>query len=270
MEIVFPAAKTLTAASEPGTSRASRNTPLRSILENVWIVEGTMAIVSTPASAASPRAPASTLERWAPAAGSLFAALFVAAFIIRAAGLDTGDTLPEVTQNFASEDYQSTAGFVLLLILLSAPCFLWFLADLAATVRSLSPGMLASLVPIAGVVFITAVFVAATAFLAPLAIIGHSQLEEADPKTAATTSIILTEISLYLFGLAGIAGALLMSAAATAAYRGGLLPRWAVAVVVVGAVIAALGSWIYVFPILLFVLWVLAESVRRTIALRRV
>ena len=239
------------------------------MIENAWIIEGTMAMESTTASAASSRTPASILERWAPAAGTLFAVLFVAAVIIGTAGLHAGDTLPEVTQNYASEDYQSTAGFVLLLILLSAPCFLWFLADLAATMRSLSQGMLASLVPITGVVFITAVFVAATAFLAPLAIIGHSQLEGADPKTAATTSIILAEIGLFLFGLAGIAGALLMSAAATAAYRGGLLPRWAVVVVVVGAVIAALGSWIFVFPILLVVLWVLAESVRRTIALRR-
>jgi hypothetical protein len=69
--------------------------------------------------------------------------------------------------------------------------------------------------------------------------------------------------------LAGIAGALMMSAAATTAYRGGLLPRWGVVVVVVGAVIAALGSWMFVLPILVVVLWVLVASVRRTIFYRR-
>jgi hypothetical protein len=225
---------------------------------------------STVAGAAAPRGAApSTLERWAPTAGALFAALFVAAVIIGAAGLDTGDKLPEITQNFASEDYQSTAGFVFILILLSVPCFLWFLADLTATMRSLSQGMLASLVPIAGAVFITAVVAAAAALLAPLQIIGHSALEGADPKTAATIYVILEEIGLGLFGLAGMAGALLMSAAATTAYRGGLVPRWGVVVVVVGAVIAALGSWMFVLPIVLVVLWVLVASVRRTIFYRR-
>jgi hypothetical protein len=67
----------------------------------------------------------------------------------------------------------------------------------------------------------------------------------------------------------GIAGALLMSAAATVAYRGGLLPRWAMVLIVVGAVIAAIGTWMFVVPILLVVLWALVESVRRTIAYRR-
>jgi hypothetical protein len=225
---------------------------------------------STVAGAAAPRGVApSALERLAPAAGSLFAALFVAAFIIGAAGLDTGDKLPEITQNFASEDYQSTAGFVFILILLGALCFLWFLADLTSTMRSLSQGMLASLVPIAGAVFITAFVAAATAVLAPLQIIGHSALEGADPKTAATGYVFLVEMALGLFGLAGIAGALLMSAAATTAYRGGLVPRWGVVLVVIGAVIVALGSWMFVLPILLVVLWVLVESVRRTIAHRR-
>ncbi len=224
----------------------------------------------TVAGATAPRvAGPSTLERLAPAAGSLFAALFVAAVIIGAAGLDAGDKLPEITENFASEDYQSTAGFVFILILLSAVCFLWFLADLTATMRSFSQGMLASLVPIAGAVFITAVVAAAAALLAPLQIIGHSALEGADPKTAATAYVVLAEISLGLFGLAGIAGALLMSAAATTAYRGGLQPRWGVVLVVVGAVIVALGSWMFVLPILLVVLWVVVASVRRTIFYRR-
>lgn len=224
---------------------------------------------STAAGAAAPRVAApSTLERWAPAAGSLFAALFVAAVIIEA-GLDIGYELPELTQNFATEDYQSTAGFVFILILLSALCFLWFLADLAATMRSLSQGMFASLVPTAGVVFITALVAATTTLLAPLFNIGHSVLEGADPKTTATAYALLTGIALGLLGLAGIAGALLMSAAATVAYRGGLQPRWTVVLVVVGAVVAAIGTWVFFFPILLVVLWVLVTSVRHTVLHRR-
>ncbi|MET0740137.1 MAG: hypothetical protein ABWZ26_01120, partial [Candidatus Nanopelagicales bacterium] len=135
---------------------------------------------STVAGAAAARVAApSTLERWAPAAASLFAVLFVAAVII-GESLDIGYELPELTQNFASEDYQSTAGFVFILILLSALCFLWFLADLTATMRLLSQGMFASLVPIAGVVFITALLVATTTLFAPLFNIGHSVLEGAD------------------------------------------------------------------------------------------
>jgi uncharacterized paraquat-inducible protein A len=115
---------------------------------------------ATVAGAAAPRVVApSFLERWAPAAGTLFAALFGVAVVIGFASLDTGNKLPEITQNFASQDYQSTGGFVFILVLLSAVCFLWFLADLTATMRSLSQGMLASLVPVGGV----AAFVAGAA-----------------------------------------------------------------------------------------------------------
>ena len=129
--------------------------------------------------------------------------------------------------------------------------------------------MFASLVPIAGVVFITAFVVAAATVLAPLFNIGYSVLEGADPKTVATAYALLNGIAVGLLGLAGIAGALLMSAAATGAYRGGLLPRWTVVLVVAGAVIAAIGTWIFFFPILFVVLWALVTSVRQTILYRR-
>jgi hypothetical protein len=225
---------------------------------------------STVAGAAAPRVAApSFLERWAPAAGTLFAALFVAAFVIGAAGLDTGDKLPEITRNFASEDYRSTGGFVFILILLSALCFLWFLADLTATMRSLSQGMLSSLASVGGVVFIAALVAAAAIVISPLLVVGHSALEGGEPKTVATVYVVLVEIALGFFGLAGIAGALLMSAAATIAYRGGFVPRWELVLVVIGAVIAAIASWMFVLPILLVVLWVLVASVRRTIFYRR-
>jgi hypothetical protein len=219
--------------------------------------------------AALPIVAPSFLERWAPAAGTLFAALVVAAVVTGAASLDAGDKLPEITQNFASEDYQSTGGFVLLVILLSALCFLWFLADLTATMRSLSQGMLASLVPVGGAVFIAALVTAAVVLISPLLVVGHSALEGGDPKTVATMYVVLVEIALFLFGLAGIAGALMMSAAATVAYRGGLVPRWGLVLVLIGAVIAAIASWVLVVPILLVVLWVLVASMRRSIFYRR-
>ena len=117
--------------------------------------------------------------------------------------------------------------------------------------------------------FIAAVVVATTTQFAPLFNIGYSVLEGADAKTVATAYALLTGIALGLLGLAGIAGALLMSAAATVAYRGGLQPRWTVVLVVVGAVIAAIGTWMFFFPILLVVLWVLVASVRGTIHYRR-
>jgi hypothetical protein len=225
---------------------------------------------STVAGAAAPRAVApSTLERWAPLAGTLFAGLFITAVVIGQAGLDAGDKLPEITQNFRSEDYRDTGGFLFILILLSALCFLWFLADLTATLRSLSRGIFASLVPVGGVVFIAALVAAADVFISPLLLVGHSPLEGGDPKTVATMYVVLEEIALGLFGLAGIGGALMMSAAATVAYRGGLVPRWGLVLVVIGAVIAALASWMFVVPIMLVVVWVLVASVRRTIFYRR-
>jgi len=87
-------------------------------------------------------------------------------------------------------------------------------------------------------------------------------------RQSATRNLLLVADLLFL-GLAGIAGALLMSAAATVACRGGLQPRWTVVLVVVGAVIAAIGTWVFFFPILLVVLWVLGASVRQTILHRR-
>jgi hypothetical protein len=195
--------------------------------------------------------------------------LFIAAIVIGFAGLDTGEKLPEVTENFASEDYQSTGGFVFILILLSAVCFLWFLADLTATMRSLSQGMLASLVPVGGVVFVAAFVSGADISISPLLIVGHSALEGGDTRTVATMYVVLVEIALGLFGLAGIGGALMMSAAATIAFRAGLMPRWGLILVVIGAVIAAIASWMFFVPLMLVVLWVLVTSVRRTIFYRR-
>jgi hypothetical protein len=81
----------------------------------------TSKILATAGAAASRVVAPSLLERWAPAAGTLFAAPFVTAVFIGAAGLETGDKLPEITQNFQSEDYRDTGGFIL--ILLSALCF---------------------------------------------------------------------------------------------------------------------------------------------------
>lgn len=223
---------------------------------------------STIAGAASPHAPASTLERWGPAAGALFAVLFLAATFV-GSSLKVGSDLPEITKNFATEDYQNTMGLTFIFILLSALCFLWFLADLTAAMRSLSQGMLSSLVPIAGVVFITAVVAAAGVFLTPLDFIGHDELAGGDPKTEATAYVFFSSVGLAFLGLAGISGALLMSAAATLSYRGGLLPRWALILIVVGAVIAGIGTWMFFVPMLFVVVWVLVESVRRTMAYRR-
>ena len=226
---------------------------------------------STAAGTNAPRVAAqSILERWAPAAGSLFAALLVAAVIVGSVGLgDVGNNVTEITRNFQTADYQSTGGLILILVMLSALCFLWFLADIAATIRSLSPGMLSSLVQIGGAVFISAFVPATIIVISPLLNIGHSQLEGGDPKTIATIYVELNEIAFFLFGFAGIAGALLMSAAARVANRSGLLPHWGAVVVVVGAVVTALTTWMLVLPIFLVVLWVFAASVWRMILSRR-
>ena len=223
---------------------------------------------STTAGPASPGVPGSALERWGPAAGALFAVLFVAATLV-GSSLKVGSDLPEITKNFATEDYQNTMGLTFIFILLSAVSFLWFLADLTSAMRSLSEGMLSSLVPIAGVVFITAVVAAAGCFLTPLGYIGHHELAGGDLKAEAMSYVFLSGVGLALLGLAGISGALLMSAAAMLSYRGGLLPRWALILIIVGAVLAAIGTWMFFLPMLFVVLWVFVESVRRTMAYRR-
>jgi hypothetical protein len=46
------------------------------------------------------------------------------------------------------------------------------------------------------------------------------------------------------------------------------VPRWGLVLVVIGAVSAAIGSWMFFIPILLVVLSVLVASVRRTIFYR--
>ena len=223
------------------------------------------------AGAAAPRAvTASPIERWAPVAGLLSVALFVAAVIVAVTAIDTGnDKLSSISQHFSTDDYRTASVVTMLLVFLSALCFLWFLADLAASARAISPGMLASLVPIGGVVFITGTVAGATAFVAPLYSINHSELAGADAKTTATSYILLTSLAFALVALGAVGGALMMGSAATVAYRGGFLPRWAVILVVLGAVVVAVGTFIALVPFLLGFLWMLAASLRRTLLVSR-
>ena len=227
-------------------------------------MQATTAVEAVPA-----RGTPSWAERWAPLSGAIFVALFVAALLVAFSALDTGDKLPKATQHFATDDYRTAAVVTMLLALLGAIAFLWFLADLSASARSISRGMLSMLVPVSGVVFITGLIGGLGTWVTPLYAVNHSELGGADPKVAATSYILLTNVGFILFVLAGVAGALLMGAAATTAYRGGFLPRWAVITIVLGAIVAAVGTFIFFIPFLLIVLWVLAASIRRTVLVKR-
>ncbi len=227
---------------------------------------GALASPAVPSSAA-----ASRVERWAPAAGLVFAGLFVAAAIVAVAGIDTGtDKLLSVTSHFAHDDYQGKAGLVLVLVAASSLAFLWYLADLAAWARAATSGMLASLVPISGAVFILALVVGCGTFVAPLFGIGHTELLGADPKTEATVFQMLSSVGWGVMGVAGVSGGMMMIGSALIAGRTGELSRLVAAGVVVAAVIAIVGSIVAVFPMLLVVLWVALSSIRRTgMAMRR-
>jgi hypothetical protein len=211
----------------------------------------------------------SRIERWAPASGAIFVGFIVAAIIVLATSLDPGDKLPKMTRHFASDDHRAASSATLILVGLAAIAFLWFLADLTASARAISSDMLSFLVPVAGVVFIGSLAAGAATWVAPLYNINHAELNGADPKTAATSYILLSSVGFGLFVLAGISGALLMGAAATTAYRGGLLPRWAAVTTIVGAIVAAIGTPIFFVPLLLVFIWALVASIRRTILVRR-
>ena len=218
---------------------------------------------------AAPRGRASRIEHWAPASGIVSVALLVAALVIGVTKLDTGDKLPKIAQHFGSDDYRTTTGVVLLLMLLGVAAFLWFLADLSSSARAVSQGMLAFLVPVAGVVFIVSVAASLGSLVAPLWNINHSELAGSDPTVTATAYQLISSVSFSFMILAGVSGGLLMGAAATTAYRGGFLPRWAAITVIVAAVVAVVGTFIFVFPILLILVWILVASTRRTLLVRR-
>ena len=211
----------------------------------------------------------SLLERWAPITGTIFVALFVATLLLAGAKLDPGEKTPEISRHFATNDYRNASIVALLLLLLSGAFFLWFLADLSATARAISGGMLAFLIPISGVVFITSLIAGLATWVTPLFNVGHSQLAGADPTQTAASYVLLTSVGFTLLTLAAVAGAILMGASAINAYRGRLIPRWLALTAVVLAVVAGIGGIIFLIPGVLILLWVLVASIRRTMLAAR-
>jgi hypothetical protein len=211
----------------------------------------------------------SRIERWAPASGAIFVALIVAAIIVLVSKLDPGEKLPKITRHFASNDYRNATSVTLILVALAAIAFLWFLADLTATARAVSSDMLSFLVPVAGVVFIASLVAGFATWVTPLYNVNHAELGGADPKTVATSYVMLNSVGFALFALAGISGALLMGAAATTAYRGGLIPRWAAVITIAAAIVAGVGTVIFFVPLLLVFAWALVASIRRTMLTSR-
>lgn len=212
------------------------------------------------------------LERWAPVAGIL-CFVFVALALLGVSHLDAGDNYAETLSKFQHNAYQTWTGITIVFLMLAGLCFLWFLADLYASARQMTDGMLAPLILVSGAMFIILALAGFVILVAPLydAGVGSGQdaYRGADPGQLSVTYQMLGEIGGVLFSASAVAASLMMGASSILAARNGLIPRWLGRLLVALGLLVIVGTIMSPLPLALFMLWILIISIRRTIRTAR-
>ena len=194
-------------------------------------------------------------ERWAPATGILYVALFVIAFVITGDG--PGDSDEEILSYYADSGNRATDIAAFFLIAAGVLLFLWFLVTLRSRLRSAEeePKTL-SVLAFAGGLTSAALLLAADALFA--AVSGTVEFTDefrVDPNTAR----LVGSVGYLLFVGSTMAAAVLVAATSTIALKGTVLPKWFGWVGFVAAL--ALLVAIFFFPIFVLWAWVLVMSV---------
>ena len=188
-------------------------------------------------------------QRWSPASGILFVALFVLAVAVLGS---TGDTPEEVRDYYAENEGQVFTGFFLLVA--SALALLGF----ATTVRRAlvgddpEPRSLAALGFGAGVAASGLIVAGSAAFVAPVDVAQDGG--RLDPGAADA----LNTAAYFLMTGGVMVASLLVLATSLVALRTGVVPRW---LAWVGLVVAPITFFAPLFfPVLVFLAWVLVLS----------
>jgi hypothetical protein len=196
-------------------------------------------------------------ERWSPAAGIVFVALWIVALAITGDSPDTGDSDGKILSYYADGGHRARDFAALFLVLAASLFFLWFLAALRSRLATAEGGVgrLATAAFGAGVASTVLWFAAVTIFASPSAARSDSAKFQLDPNTWR----LLNDLGYTLwFGGTTIA-AVTVVATALLSWRTGLLPRWLTWLSFVVAV-TLLVAFLFI-PILIFFGWVLVVSI---------
>ena len=196
-------------------------------------------------------------ERWSPAAGIAFVALWIVTLAITSGSPDTGDSDSKILSYYADSGHRARDLAGLFLVLAACLFFLWFLAALRSRLATAEGGVgrLATAAFGAGVASTTLWFAAVATFVAPSGARSDTSRFQLDPDTWR----LLNDFGYTLwFGGTTIA-AVTVVATAILALRTGLLPRW-LAWLSFAVAATLLVAFVFI-PILIFLGWVLIVSI---------
>jgi hypothetical protein len=191
-------------------------------------------------------------ERWSPLSGVVYVVLFITALGVSSG---PGDTPAEVARYYADGGNRDREVLVFFLIVAATLAFLWFLGLLRVLfVRAEpEPARWTALGFAAGVTSAACLLAAAAAFVGPAFAAGEDEFA-LDPNTWN----VLSKIGSALLVGSVMAASLLVLATSIVALRTRVLPRWTA---LTGFVVAAVMLFtIFLFPLFVWLAWVLAVS----------
>jgi hypothetical protein len=191
-------------------------------------------------------------ERWSPLSGLVYVVLFLVALGVSSG---PGDTPGEVASYYADGGNRNREVFVFFLLVAATLAFVWFLGLLRGLfVRAEpEPARWTALGFAAGVTSAACLLTASATFVGPAFAAG----EDGFPIDPNTWNVV-SKIGSALLVCSVMAAALLVLATSIVALRTPVLPRWTA---LTGFVVAATMLFtIFLFPLFVWLAWVLAVS----------
>ena len=194
-------------------------------------------------------------ERWAPASGIAYVALFLIALFV--SGDDPGDSDEEILSYYADSGNRVTDIVGFFLIAVAVLFFLWFVSTLRNRLRSVEPEpkSLSALAFGAGVASAALLMAAAAFFVAISVAVEDTDEFRLDPNLAR----LVGDVGYLLFVGSTMVASVLVTATSVLALRTAVLPKWLGWVGFVAAL--ALLVAVFFFPIFVLWAWVLVVSV---------
>jgi hypothetical protein len=197
------------------------------------------------------------LTQWSGLGGIAFLILFVAGGALAFGGTPDGDAIPSKTiAYFGDSGHRDKISFGWLATILAVFAFLWFVASLRQTLRSIDDdGILTSVITIGGTVY-AALALASTALWTAVATMSDDTY-----RHAVYPGIIhaANDAGYVIHASGGVAIGAMMIASSLAASKGGLIPNWACVIGVIFGVLALL--MIFFLPLFTTAIWILVVSV---------
>jgi hypothetical protein len=196
--------------------------------------------------------------RAAGVAGLVFAALFVAAFLLMRHGPASGSTPAEVARFYLRTNERRLAVVQLYLAPFAGIAFLWFIAVIRDRIGAHEDRFFSTVFLGSGLVFVAMLFAAVAAGGAPLAGVRFQGSPAPSPDAVVLSRGIAYSL-LYIYGMR--VAAVFITVVSTISLRLGTVPRWLAAVGFALALVLLFGVSFSRWSVLLFPAWVAAVSI---------